>query len=333
MKFFWSRPARDNEQQVDYSSYSKDQLLNSFKSDNWEKLSEDNKIAVLQEVENRNASEQGRPAATVVSANDANIYGSYTSTDNQIKINVSNFSSYEVLDTYVHESSHAYQSHCIETGEGYDDHTLSMMEAEMARDERGSLYNYATTSPEYDMQCDELDSNNKAASFMLEQRARYENDPSYRAYIEERANHFNQVNSSIENNPEDRARLQNNQAYLAYVRGDITEEQYTSLSDNINNENFQDTAATQSQKIGASLDALNKEYQNENEHAHGSDYMGNVQTNTESIDGVEYLGNTTEVTSSTSQDSYLGTAYSEGSSNSTSVSSENSVDKSSSMDD
>ncbi len=333
MKFFWSHSAKDKKQQIDYSSYSKDQLLDSFKSDNWEKLSEENKVAVIQEVENRNASEQGRPAATVVASHDSNLYGSYTSTDNQIKINVSDFSSYEALDTYVHESNHAYQSHCIEAGEGYDDHTLSMMEAEMARDERGSLYNYATTSPAYDMQCNELDSNNKAAAFMLEQRERYENDPSYRDYIEERANHFNQVNSSIENNPEDRARLQNNQAYLAYVRGDITEEQYTSLSDNINNEDFKDTAAAQSQKIGTSMDALNKEYQNENEHTNESDYLGNVQTSSESIDGVEYLGNTTEVSSSTSQDSYLGTAYSEESSNSTSVSSENSVDNSSSMDD
>ena len=64
-----------------------------------------------------------------------------------------------------------------------------------------------------------------------------------------------------------------------------------------------------------------------------SDYLGNVQTSTESIDGVEYLGNTTEVSSSTSQDSYLGTAHSKESSNSTSVSSENGVENSSSMDD
>lgn len=333
MKFFWSLPTRENKQQIDYSSYSKDQLLDSFKSNNWEKLDEENRVAVIQEVENRTAAEQGRPAATVVSATDANLYGSYNSTNNQLRINVSDFSSYEVLDTYVHESNHAYQAHCIETGEGYDDHTLSMMEAEMARDERGSLYNYATTSPEYDMQCDELDSNNKAASFLLEQRERYENDPSYRDYIEERANHFDQVNSSIENNPEDRTRLQNNQAYVAYVRGDITEEQYTSLSNNINNDNFQDNTVTQSQQLGASLDALNKEYQNENEQTNESDYLGNVQASTESIDGVEYLGNTTEVSSSASQDSYLGTAYSEESSNTTSVSNENSVDNSSSMDD
>lgn len=332
MKFFWNHSDKDNKQEVDYSSYSKDQLLDSFKSDNWEKLDEENRIAVIQEIENRNASEQGRTAATVVSANDGNLYGSYNSTNNQLKINVSDFSSYEVLDTYVHESNHAHQAHCVENGAGYDDHTLSMMEAEMARDERGSLYNYATTSPEYDMQCNELDSNNRAASFMLEQRERYENDPSYRAYIEERANHFNQVNSSIENDPERRTQLQNNQAYVAYVRGDITEEQYTSLSDNINSDNFKDNTVIQSQQLGASLDALNKEYQNENEQANETDYLGNAQTSTESLDGVAYLGNTTEISSSASQDSYLGTAYSEESSNTASGSNENSVDHSSGMD-
>ena len=191
MKFFWSQSSENSVQseqgKVDYSTYSKDELLDTFKTENWEKLDDENRIAIVQEMENRTAVEQGRPPAEIVSSYDVGTYGGYTSTNNQISINVSDFSSYETLDTYVHESTHAYQSHCIQTGEGYDDHTLSMMEAEMARDEQGNLYNYARSSPEYDMQCDELDSNNKAATFMLEQRARYEHDPEYRTYIEERA--------------------------------------------------------------------------------------------------------------------------------------------------
>lgn len=316
MRFFWNNSTEENAQieqeRADYSSYSKEELLDTFKSEAWEGLDEDSRIAVVQEMENRTAAEQGRPAAEVVSSSDSSAYGGYTSTSNRISINVSDFSSYEVLDTYVHESNHAYQSHCIETEEGYDydDHTLTMMEAEMARDEQGNLYNYARTSPEYDMQCNELDSNNKAATFMLEQRERYENDPSYRSYIEERAAHFSEVNSSIDNNPDERARLQNDQAYIAYVRGDITEDQYNLLSSNINDTKYQDSAVAQSKSVGASIAELNNEFQNEvtQESTSNNNYLGAVDSFNSNVDANPYIGNIEGVTTSNSAEGYLGTA-------------------------
>lgn len=314
MKFFWSQSSENSVQseqgKVDYSTYSKDELLDTFKTENWEKLDDENRIAIVQEMENRTAVEQGRPPAEIVSSYDVGTYGGYTSTNNQISINVSDFSSYETLDTYVHESTHAYQSHCIQTGEGYDDHTLSMMEAEMARDEQGNLYNYARSSPEYDMQCDELDSNNKAATFMLEQRARYEHDPEYRTYIEERATHFSEVNSTLDNNFEDRVRLQNDQAYVAYIRGDISEDQYNSLSEKINSEEYQDPTVVQSHDVGDAIEALNIEYQNNNEHSNiaNNEYLGNVEETSETIDGDMYTGTTNDVERSNNEGSYLGTA-------------------------
>lgn len=314
MKFFWSQSSENSVQseqgKVDYSTYSKDELLDTFKTENWEKLDDENRIAIVQEMENRTAVEQGRPPAEIVSSYDVGTYGGYTSTNNQISINVSDFSSYETLDTYVHESTHAYQSHCIQTGEGYDDHTLSMMEAEMARDEQGNLYNYARSSPEYDMQCDELDSNNKAATFMLGQRARYEHDPEYRTYIEERATHFSEVNSTLDNNFEDRVRLQNDQAYVAYIRGDISEDQYNSLSEKINSEEYQDPTVVQSHDVGDAIEALNIEYQNNNEHSNiaNNEYLGNVEETSETIDGDMYIGTTNDVERSNNEGSYLGTA-------------------------
>lgn len=314
MKFFWSQSTENSVQseqgKVDYSTYSKDELLDTFKTENWEKLDDENRIAIVQEMENRTAEEQGRPPAEIVSSYDDGAYGGYTSTNNQISINVSDFSSYETLDTYVHESTHAYQSHCIQGGEGYDDQTLSMMVAEMARDEQGNLYNYARSSPEYDMQCDELDSNNKAATFMLEQRERYEHDPEYRTYIEERATHFSEVNSTLDNNSEDRVRLQNDQAYVAYIRGDISEDQYNSLSEKINNEDYQDPTVVQSQDVGDAIEALNIEYQNDNQHSNiaNNEYLGNVEETSETIDGDMYIGTTNDVERSNDEESYLGTA-------------------------
>ena len=161
----WGSNNHNSEQNApkDYSKLSNDQLLDSFKSDNWSQMKENDRVAVIQELENRTAAEQGRESAVVVSSSKVTSYGSYNSTTNQMNINVSNISSYETLDTFAHESNHAYQTYCVNNGIGYDEYTRNMMGVETARDQNGNLYNYARTSPQYDMQCNELDSNNKAA--------------------------------------------------------------------------------------------------------------------------------------------------------------------------
>lgn len=252
MKFFW---IPDKSEHIDYSNLSDGELLDSFKSDRWSSLDVEHRIAVVQEMENRNAADQGRKAANVVSMDDQRYYGQYNDLNNQLRIDVSNVSSYDTLDTYVHESNHAYQSHCIRRGEGFDESTLNMMQAELARDESGWLYNYESgkaleihngtcylvDNPKYDMQCTELDSNNKAAAFLSSQRNRYQDDAEYRAYIAERAKHFEDVNHAIEQNNDQRSAMQSQQAEKAYIRGDISEEQYRVLSQNIADDNISKT--------------------------------------------------------------------------------------------
>lgn len=93
-------------------------------------MKEYEKIGVIQEPENRTAAEQGREPAKVVSSSKVTSYGSYNSTTNQMNINVNSFSSYETLDTYVHESNHAYQAPCVNNGIGYDEYTRYMMGVE-----------------------------------------------------------------------------------------------------------------------------------------------------------------------------------------------------------
>ena len=180
-----------------------------------------------------------------------------------------------------------------------------MMKVEMARDERGNLYNYATTSPEYDIQCDELDSNNKAAAYLLAEKDRYGEDPEYRAYIKERAEHFEQVNSSLENDPDKRASLQLNQAEIAWIRGDISDEEYETLTDNISNAEFQDETVDESHKVGDAVTALNAEYELEESATitEDADYMGTLDIqesndNTEDYGGSAYEGSSETVESS-----------------------------------
>ncbi len=267
MNFTWSHnfnSKSESTEKIDYSAYSDDKLLDQFKMENWTKLQENEKVGIIQEMENRNARQQNREPSEVVSSSRITSYGSYNSMNNQMNINVNNFSSYETLDTFVHESNHAYQAYCIENGVGYDEYTRNMMEVETKRDENGNLYNYAKTSPQYDMQCNELDSNNKAARFLLAEPDRFKDDQEYRDYISERNAHFKDINYALDNYSQMRASMQNDQNYTSYIRGDITQEQYDALNKNINNSEFEDPTVVQSHSLENSISALDMEFSQEN---------------------------------------------------------------------
>lgn len=265
MIFNWSHSSNNNSNNIDYSRYSQNQLLDQFKTTNWSAMNESQRVGAIQELENRSAAQQGREPAEVVSASRVTSYGSYNSMSNQMNINVNNFSSYETLDTFVHESNHAYQSYCINNGIGYDEYTRNMMGVESARDENGNLYNYARTSPQYDIQCNELDSNNKAADFLISEKDRYKDDQEYKDYIAERDDHFKYVNTALDNNPGMRTSMQNDQAYTSYERGDISEEQYNSLSEDINKPNHINPTVEASHSIGDTISEMNIELYQDND--------------------------------------------------------------------
>lgn len=285
MIFTWahSQNSSEEKEQIDYSSFSDDQLLDQFKTENWSKLEEADRIDVIQEMENRNAAQQGREPAEVVSSSRVTSYGSYNSMNNQMNVNVNNFSSYETLDTFVHESNHAYQAYCVENGVGYDEYTRNMMEVESMRDENGDLYNYARTSPQYDMQCNELDSNNRAAEFLISESDRYKTDQEYKDYIAERDGHFKDVNYALDNYQGMRTSMQNDQAYTSYVRGDISQEQYDNLSAGINDSNYVDSTVTESHSLGDSLSGLNAELNYSNDM--DSEVSIDADTSTTTTDG------------------------------------------------
>ena len=265
--------------EIDYSGYSDEEILDFFKSENWNVLDDKHRVAIIQEMENRNASEQGRSPATVVSLDSDDCYGQYNNLSNKLEVDVTNVSSYEVLDTYVHESNHAYQYYCINNKGKFNEETIDMIQAELARDENGNLYNYARSSPAYDIQCNELDSNNAAAEFMLAQRERYQNDSEYREYINERANHFANVNDSLIKNKEQRVAMQTDQTNIAYIRGDISEKQYSEIVDKLSDPNYEDPAAARSKELGGEFNELNKEYANESgvqNNTESEGYMGTV---------------------------------------------------------
>ncbi len=254
---------------ANYARYSYDDLLNAFCSETWGQFLEENRVALVQEIENRNAAAQGRRPAEIVSNDCGGNYGEYVHSENRIYINMS-FSSYDVLDTYIHESNHAIQQQSIENGTGYDKHTMTMLKSEMAQNERGNLYNYRTRGIANNLQCCELDSNNHAAEFLLKQRERYDHDPQYRAYIKKRAEHFVEVNTSLDNRSEARVNMQDRQSYVAYVRGDISEEEYNAVAADNKSEHFCDLTAERSKSLGRSIAEIDKEYNQQGEYGQES---------------------------------------------------------------
>lgn len=266
MGFPWKSPqSRQDKEEIvpqnnEYSKLSAEQILEKFKSENWGNMDDDKRIALFQEMENRNAYFQGREPAKIAATNSDEFYGTYNNVFNRIEINVSNVSSYEALDTYVHESNHAYQTNCVENGTGYEEHMLNMMQAETARTPQGHLYNYENDSPYYDMQCNELDSNNQAAKFLIGQKSRYANDSEYRTYIVERSNHFQKVNATMKNAKELRNAMQIEQTKRAYLNGDISEEQFLSMVQNIQNKNYEDAAAKESYLVENELVQMKDEF-------------------------------------------------------------------------
>ncbi len=92
--------------------------VQGIRPDAWEGLNEDERLAALQEVEDRMAATQGRPSAEVVEyeAGPGN-FGHYDPETNQIGVgsySLENDDVNTVTDTVIHEGRHAYQHYAVE---------------------------------------------------------------------------------------------------------------------------------------------------------------------------------------------------------------------------
>ena len=266
MKLFTRLSAAFHESHPSYSGKTSSELLDCFYSTNWARYKQDEKLAILQEFENRFAASGGREPAVVLASNDPSLAGAYSSKGNRIWINLQNSNSYDVLDSLVHEANHAQQAYDTEyRPQRYDEHIGGMIRAENARSADRSMYNYAQPSKynhNYDMQCNELDSNIKAAVFLLNQNERFRDDTVYRDYLSARQKHFREVNNAIVAEAEGRREMQLHQIDAATAHGDLSEQQRNKLTANLSNPEFEDKTVTEScrveQWISEDLDALER---------------------------------------------------------------------------
>lgn len=207
-----------------YTRLSQTELLQKFRSNNWVSLDKPEKLVLLQEIENRKATQQGRKICQIRDISNPNYGGSYSSTSNTISINICDGQSpAQILDSYYHESRHAQQNYSIQNGIGIDARTKDMCEIEVARDENGSFYNYTNTCPQYDMQVCEMDSNNYAAQQMIEKEEIFQEEKQFTEYLDERIDHFSKVNKNCQTYAEDRKWTQEALVDNCVERGGISE--------------------------------------------------------------------------------------------------------------
>ena len=154
----WLHNKKAQKENVDFKkrahAATDEELLRNFRSENWAKLSTTKRLAVVQEVENRNAATQGRAPCVVREATAMGNYGSYYSECNEIDINVQDYirnqdgsrsrnNSYQVLDSIYHEGEHAYQDYCvknkIDASQGLPQTTRDMCKIENARVTRSNI--------------------------------------------------------------------------------------------------------------------------------------------------------------------------------------------------
>ncbi len=91
------------------------QQVDGLKPDVWEKLSLNERLEVLQEVENGMAEVQGRPAAKVITRKKGG-FGAYSVKSNTIFINEKFLARNDIaeqVDVTIHEGRHAYQRYAI----------------------------------------------------------------------------------------------------------------------------------------------------------------------------------------------------------------------------
>lgn len=173
---------------------SKSFEFEQFRSNNWNELSSKEKIQLLQDFGNIRSDEIGLsnfPTIVEEKRHD-NVYGIHYYATNTITVNLDNCSNpYQAMDTVVHEINHAYQHQCISTGTGYSEGERALMHAQIGPA-------YCDVGPGYDIQTIELDSNNAAANYVIENCSNMKDDPMFYAYVSDRVEHFDNVNDVLD---------------------------------------------------------------------------------------------------------------------------------------
>ena len=275
MNFFQGLFQRQKAPKTRLRSLTDEQLYDKFHEQNWSALKEDARIEVFQELENRNAARQNRPPARVVQEKNQWLLGSYRYDEkcDVIRIRVDDVvggkrnSALDQLDSYFHESRHACQKRTPEDV-WQDDFSANTGRLE------NLPYNYMGGGDLYDLQTIEMDSNNAALDRVLELRGRFAGEEQFREYVQNRLEHFRQVNGKWQkwDFRMDEERRRN--VYDAMREKDILPEEALQLREFFE-EHKEGSVQAQSRAQEERLGKLSRELNESKEQAEGAESRGN----------------------------------------------------------
>lgn len=230
---FFSSPNHEADNyDLSVKSYA-DDGMDAFRSDNWSKLSSEQRLESLRDFSNDYAEKIGLNETPNIVSVDGSYYGYYDRTGNTIGINLSaNDNPYEALDTVMHECNHGMQQQTIDAGNstaaGYTDGDYAVIKAQNCSDI------YISNGIENETQTYELDSNNVAVSNLSEMCSGMKDDPAYYEYMCNRETHFEAVNGLIADNRSYVNAIETNQISEAQSAGYISEEEAKTAIQSIN---------------------------------------------------------------------------------------------------
>ena len=240
----------------DYSDYSNHQLFNQFKSIHWKNKTDDEKIAILQEIENREAEEHNRPPAKVVQIY-SNKLGGYSYGTNIIEVKLVN-NQFEVLDSLFHESEHANQYRAPISEVSFSENDRKLMKIEDMTSADGVKSHYKKYESQlYDLMTSEIDANNAAFEKVSSLKNEYIDEKNYKKYLNGRKLYFNKVEneSNLKSSMKRDALLDT--IYSAYVRKELSEKEYQNLQQIITSDKNYDHCAERRTKINEALSHIN----------------------------------------------------------------------------
>lgn len=238
-----------------YSQYSESRLFAQFKNENWNIKSPGEKIAVLQEIENREAVAHNRPAAEVVQAYGSS-YGGYSNEAHRIEIRLTG-NQFEDLDTLFHESEHANQSSSPINSVSFSENDKKLMSIEdmTSSDGINSHYSKYGTSL-YKVMTSELDANNVALEKVSSLKNEYRGEEKYQEYLVGRQEYYDSLADAIEiKSSEKKAALLNTIEY-AYIRDELSESEYSELKELITNTESYDLCEMRTAEINETLSQI-----------------------------------------------------------------------------
>lgn len=241
-----------NSSQNRFFASSEEELLEQYKSKNWNALDEQDRLHLMHETVAVYCQKTGiKNVPDIMKEHSSDLYGSYSAHFNTIYVNLEHCKNpYEALDTIIHETNHAYQEQCIREDSGYGQEERALLKAENGKA-------YQDSGLAYERQSLETDSNNAGIKVLLSEQARYEKDPLFAEYISGRAEYFEKITADYTKNTEASRNSERSQVKKAYEGYEISAEEYQNAKNYL--QDTQDNIKKEAVKLEANIQESLKE--------------------------------------------------------------------------